>query len=76
MAVQVQPLERLGAPILAHGPPDPFHQFLAVGLQQLRLAFGLLVDHDIHSNLFSCFSIAHLENAQNHSIICDYHSIT
>jgi hypothetical protein len=34
------------------------------------------VDHDIHSNLFSCFSIAHLENAQNHSIICDYHSIT
>ncbi len=76
MAVQVQPLERLGAPILAHGPPDPLHQFLAVGLQQLRLAFGLLVDHDIHSNLFSGFSIAHLEDLQNHSIICGYHSIT
>ena len=47
-AVQVQPLERLGGPIFAHGPRNPLHQFLAVGLHQLGLAFCRLVDHDIH----------------------------
>jgi hypothetical protein len=76
VAVQVQPWEQLGAPILAHGPPNPLHQFLAVGLQQLRLAFGLLVDHQIHSNLFSCCSIIHLQDVQNQTIICANYSTT
>src|SRR6266566_1341189 len=69
VTVQVQPLERLGGPILAHGPRNPFHQFLAVGLHPLGLAFCLLVVHDIHSNLFSCFSIAHLKDLQNQTMI-------
>jgi hypothetical protein len=58
----VQPLEQLDGPIFAHGSPDPYNQFLAFGLQQHGLAFGLLVDHHIHRNLFSGFSIAHLED--------------
>ncbi len=36
---QVKPLERLDGPIFAHGPRNPLHQFLAVGLQQHGLAF-------------------------------------
>src|SRR5438876_1056404 len=54
---------------MAHGPRNPFHQFLAVDLHPLGLAFCLLVVHDIHSNLFSCFSIANLEDVQNQTII-------
>jgi hypothetical protein len=34
------------------------------------------VAHDIHKNLFSYCSIAHLEDAQNQTIICDNHSTT
>ena len=47
-----------------------------MGLQQHGLAFRLLVVHDIHRTLFSDFSIAYLEDAQNQTIICDNHSIT
>src|SRR6266567_8014032 len=75
-AVQVQPWEQLGGPIFAHGPRDPLNQFLAVGLHQLGLAFCRLVDHHIHRNLFSCFSIAHLEDLQNQTTIFDNHSTT
>jgi hypothetical protein len=57
-------------------PRNPLHQFLAVGLQQYGLAFCLLVVHDIHRNLFSYCSIAHLEDAQNQTIICDNYSTT
>ena len=35
----MQPLERLGCPICAHGPPDPLNQFLTIGLLLLCLAF-------------------------------------
>src|SRR5439155_22196473 len=76
VAVQVQPLERLGGPILAHGLRNPLHQFLAVGLQQHGLAFCLLVDHHIHSNLFPGFCLAHLEDVQNQTIICANYSTT
>jgi hypothetical protein len=65
----VKPFERLGSSIFAHGSPNPFNQFLTVGLHQLGLAFCLLEDHDIHRNLFPCFSIAHLEDVQNQTII-------
>ncbi len=72
----MQPLEQLGGPILAYGLRNPLNQFLAIGLHPLCLAFCLLVVHDIHKNLFSYFSIDHLEDAQNQTIICDNHSIT
>ena len=72
----MQPLERLEGPIFAHGSPDPLNQFLAVGLQQLGLAFCLLEDHYIHRNLFPCFSVAHLEDVQNQTSIFDNHSTT
>jgi hypothetical protein len=36
----------------------------------------LLEDHHSHRNLFSGFSLAHLEDVQNYSIIGDYYSIT
>jgi hypothetical protein len=42
-------------------------------LHQLGLAFCLLVDHHIHRNLFTCFSIIHLEDLQNQTIIFDNH---
>jgi len=70
----VQPLERLDGPICAHGPRDPLHQFLAVGLHPLCLAFCRLVDHHIHRNLFSGFSIAHLQDVQNQTSIFDNYS--
>jgi len=76
MAVQVQSWERLGGPILADGPPNALGQFLAIGLQQLRLAFCRLVVHHIHSNLFNGFSSVHLEDVQNQTIICANYSIT
>src|SRR6266567_1996325 len=72
----MQPLDRLDGPILAYGPRDPLNQFLVVGLHQLGLAFCLLVDHDIHRNLFPCFSLAHLEDVQNQTSIFDNHSTT
>jgi hypothetical protein len=72
----VKPFERLGSSIFAHGSPNPFNQFLTVGLHQLGLAFCRLVDHHIHRNLFSGFSIAHLQDVQNYSIICDNYSTT
>src|SRR5713226_8088669 len=75
-AGQVQSLERLDGPIFADGSPDPYNQFLAVGLHPLCLVFCLLVDHYIHRNLFSCFSIAHMEDLQNQTIIFDNHSTT
>src|SRR6202043_1889437 len=56
--------------------PDPLNQFLAVGLHPLCLVFCLLEDHHIHRNLFSGFSIAHLEDLQNQTIIFDNHSTT
>src|SRR6266568_2240636 len=74
VAVQVQPWERLDGPILAYGPHNPLHQFLAIGLHPLGLAFCLLMVYHIHRNLFSCFSIAYLEDAQNQTIICDNYS--
>src|SRR5690348_10676472 len=46
------------------------------GKHQHSLAFCLLVVHDIHKNLFSGFSIANLEDAQNQTIICNNYSIT
>src|SRR5216683_3650282 len=61
-AGQVQSLERLDGPIFADGSPDPYNQFLAVGLHPLCLVFWRLLDHHIHRNLFSCFSVAHLED--------------
>src|SRR5206468_12349575 len=76
VAVQVYPWERLGGPLCVHGPRNPLHQFLASGLHPLSLAFCLLVVDHIHKNLFSGCSIAQLEDAQNHSIICDNHSTT
>src|SRR6266566_4853619 len=72
----MQPLEQLGGPILAYGLRNPLNQFLAIGLHPLCLAFCLLVVHDIHKNLFSGFSIAHLEDVQNQTIICDDYSTT
>jgi hypothetical protein len=75
-AEQGQPWERLFRPIFVHDARGPLHQFLAVGLQQHGLAFALLVDHDILSLLFSGFSILHLQDPQNHSIMCDNYSIT
>src|SRR6266436_6184924 len=72
----MQPLERLDGPIFADGSPDPYNQFLAVGLHPLGLVCCLLVDHHIHGNLFSCSSIAHLEDLQNQPIIFDNHSTT
>ena len=47
-----------------------------LGLHQLGLAFCLLVIHHIHRNLFTCFSIAHLEDLQNQTIICANYSTT
>ena len=76
VAVQVQPWERLSGPICVNGPRNPLHQFLAVGVHPLCLAFSLLVVHHIHKTLFSCFSITHLEDTQNQTIICDNHSTT
>jgi hypothetical protein len=62
-------------PIFARGPRDPLHQFIAVGLHQHGLAFCLLlVVYHIHRNLFACFFIAHLEDLQNQTIICDNYS--
>jgi len=34
----------------------------------------MLVIYLIHSNLFSCFSIIHLEDLQNQTSICDNNS--
>jgi hypothetical protein len=75
-AVQVQPLERLGGPIFAHDSRNPLNQFLPVSLHQLGLAFCRLVDHHIHRNLFSGFSIIHLQDVQNQTIICANYSTT
>ncbi len=72
----MKPSQRLGGPIFAHSPRNPLNQFLAVGLHPPCLAFCLLVVHDIHRNLFTCFSIAHLEDLQNQTIIFDNHSTT
>jgi hypothetical protein len=49
---------------------------LAIGLQQLRLAFCLLVVSHIHSNLFTGFSVAYLEDLQNQTIFCANSSTT
>ena len=49
---------------------------LAVGMHPLGLAFWRLLVHDIHRNLFSGFSIAHLEDVQNQTSIFDNHSTT
>jgi hypothetical protein len=62
VTIEVKPVERLGDPIFAYGSPDALHQFLAIGLHPPRLAFFLLVVHDIHSNLFSGFSIIHRDD--------------
>ena len=62
--------------VLADGPPDPFNQFLAIGLHPLGLACCLLVIYYIHRHLFSCCSIIYLEDPQNQTIICDNHSTT
>src|SRR5439155_11859971 len=70
------PLERLGGPIFVHGSRNPLHQFLAVGLHQLGLAFCRLVDHHMHRNLFSGFSIIHREDVQNQTIIFANYSTT
>src|SRR5437763_10670788 len=75
-AIQVKPWERLGDPIFAQGPGNPLHQFLAVGLHQPGLAFCRLVDHHIHRNLSSGFSIIHREDVQNQTIIFTNYSIT
>ncbi len=47
-----------------------------LGLHQLGLAFCLLVIHHIHRNLFTCFSIIHLQDVQNQTIICANYSTT
>jgi hypothetical protein len=54
VAEQVHSWEQLGTPILAYGPPNPLHQFLAAGLQEHRLAFWQPLVNHIHDNLFSC----------------------
>jgi hypothetical protein len=76
VTVQVQPWERLGGPIFAHGPRNPLHQFLAVGLHPLDLACCWLLDHHSHRNLFSGFSIIHRQNLQNQTIIFAIYSTT
>src|SRR5260370_25893314 len=72
----MKPLERLGGPIFAHGSRNPLNQFLAVSLHQLGLAFCRLVDHHMHRNLFSGFSIIHREDVQNQTIIFANHPTT
>src|SRR6266550_8658852 len=52
------------------------HQFLVIGVHPLCLAFCLLVDHHIHSNLFPGFCLAHLEDVQNQTSICANYSTT
>ncbi len=68
--------QRLNGPILAHDPRNPLHQFYVVGLHALGLAFGLRMAHHIHWNLFFCFSVAHVKDLQNQTIIFDNYSIT
>ncbi len=74
VARQGPPCQRLAGPILANRLRQALHQFLAMGLQQHRLAFYLPVGHDLHSNLFPGFCLAHLEDVQNQAIILAHYS--
>src|SRR5579859_528397 len=72
----MQPRQRLSRSIFTKNPRDQLNQFLAIGLESLKLAFGLLFDHCRHRNPFSSGSCAHLQVLQNQAIIIDNHSIT
>ncbi|GLV60107.1 hypothetical protein KDH_69300 [Dictyobacter sp. S3.2.2.5] len=57
-------------------PTDALSQFFTIGLGPLCLALRRLVNYQFHSNLRSRFSLAHLEDLQNQTIIFRNHSIT